>query len=89
MFDLRYLCVVGIILIIFGLWLHATIYWDLRNAPAFKKKLEDLALKNKKDISFGDRVNLNIPRFGKKIAKVSTLSGLIIVFISCISKMVF
>ena len=89
MFDLTYLCVVGIILILFGLWLHATIYWDLRNAPGFKKKLEDLALKNKEDISFGDRVNLNIPRYGKKIAKVSTVSGLIIVLISCISKMVF
>jgi hypothetical protein len=80
---------VGIILIIFGVWLHATIYWDLRNAPAFKKKLEDLALKNKEDISFGDRVNLNIPRFGKKIAKASIVSGLIIVFISYISRMVF
>lgn len=81
--------VVGVILILFGLWLHATIYWDLRNAPAFKKKLEDLALKNKEDISFGDRVNLNIPKYGKKIAKVSTMSGLIIIFIGCISKMVF
>lgn len=86
--DPALLCVIGGIMIIFGLWLYATIYWELRNAPAFHKKLEDIAIKekNKEKLNFGDRVNLKIPGISRSIAKVSIVSGLITVAIGCILK---
>ncbi|UPT78320.1 sortase [Sulfurovum sp. XGS-02] len=85
------ICVFGAILVVFGLWLYWTVYWDLRNAPAFHKKLKDLEIKekNKEELGFGDRVNLKIPRIATIVSKISMISGLIAIVIGCISKIVF
>ena len=82
------LCVIGVILIVAGIWLYATIYWDNRNAPKFQEKLKNLEEKerNKETLSFGDYLNLRSQSIVKNLSKLSIATGFIIVAIGCILK---
>lgn len=91
MFKASSLCIIGVILIVVGIWLYATIYWDNRNAPGFQEKLKNLEEKerNKEALSFGDYLNLRSQSIMKSISKVSIVAGLIVVAIGCILKSVY
>ena len=84
----RILCIVGIGLIIFGVWLKATIYWDTKNSPAYEEKLKNTKLKiiNHENITVWERFQRWLRYTWKHIQKITILLGTGLVIIGCILK---
>lgn len=81
-------CVLGIALLVVGIWLYMTIYWDNRNSPAFKEKLKTLKEKyeNNEKLGFWEHLNLKSQNVALYTSKFLMVVGFLILVISCILK---
>lgn len=88
MFDAFYLCVVGVVFIIFGLWLKVSIYFDDKNRSHVSKWIDLMADKLQKGetLSVWESINWYSKKIGVAVQKVSLLVGSILLIIGCISK---
>lgn len=90
MFDPFYLCVIGVVLILFGLWWKITIYWYNKDRPHVSKWMVLLNDKfhNNERLSVWEYINLYVEKISQIIPKMSIMVGIILLIIGCISKII-